>query len=165
LLAVAVYLLVDGLEGRLATVCRVALLPFVLFYGAWESYTGIGTGELVRHAHDVPAEDQALAGEMIQSYFESPVAGNISILSGLGGTSWLVSVVAAALAIRKTGAPRSIWILFGLAAVAFFVGHPPPTGPIGLVLFAVAAAWFGWRGAPLADAGGDVLPEPAAVAD
>jgi len=141
LMAIAIYLLIDRLDGRLATVSRLALLPFVLFYGAFESFTGIGTGELVRHAHDLPQADQVIAGEMIQSYWESPLAGNISLLSALGSLSWAVAVIAAALALRQAGAPRSAQILLGLAAVAFFVSHAPPAGPTGLVLFAVAA----WR--------------------
>jgi hypothetical protein len=130
LMAIAIYLLIDGLDGRRATISRAALLPFVLFYGAFESFTGIGTGELVRHAHDLPPADQVIAGELIQS-----------LLSGLGTLSGVVAVIAAALALRQAGAPRSVPILLGLAAVAFFVDHGPPTGPAGLVLFAVAA----WR--------------------
>lgn len=152
MMAIAIYLLADGLDGRRATISRAALLPFVLFYGAFESFTGIGTGELVRHAHDLPPGDQAMAGELIQSYWESPIAGNLSLLSGLGALSWAVAVIAAALALRQAGAPRSVPILLGLAAVAFFVSHAPPAGPIGLVLFAAAAWRLDVRVSPLVKA-------------
>src|SRR5687768_1721802 len=42
LLAVAMYRILNGLSGRWATVSRVALAPFVLFYAAFEATAGIG---------------------------------------------------------------------------------------------------------------------------
>ena len=44
LMGVAFYLLVRGVEGTAARICRIALVPFVVFYGAWEVLQGIGNG-------------------------------------------------------------------------------------------------------------------------
>jgi len=44
LMAVVVYLLLRGVEGTAAWVSRIALVPFVVFYSAWEVLQGIGVG-------------------------------------------------------------------------------------------------------------------------
>ena len=46
LLAIAAYLLLNGLESGAATVSRVALIFFHVFYNAYEVTVGIGTGIL-----------------------------------------------------------------------------------------------------------------------
>src|SRR5215831_21418281 len=48
LLAVAVYWLAEGLTSNAARVCRVALLPYVVFYSAFAAITGVSRG-LVAH--------------------------------------------------------------------------------------------------------------------
>ena len=47
LMAVVIYLLLRGVEGPAAWVSRIALVPFVVFYSAWEALQGIGVGILV----------------------------------------------------------------------------------------------------------------------
>ena len=42
LMAVVVYVLLRGVEGTAALVSRIALAPYVVFYGAWEAMYGIG---------------------------------------------------------------------------------------------------------------------------
>src|SRR6266481_440986 len=49
LLALSVYLLLDGVQGTLATLSRVALGIFVIFYPALDAILGIGTGALVSY--------------------------------------------------------------------------------------------------------------------
>jgi hypothetical protein len=44
LFAVAVYVLLLGVEGTAARVSRIALVFFVVFYGAFEMLQGIGVG-------------------------------------------------------------------------------------------------------------------------
>jgi lysylphosphatidylglycerol synthetase-like protein (DUF2156 family) len=46
LLGIATYLLLKGLESRAATVSRVALVSFLVFYTAYEVTVGLGTGVL-----------------------------------------------------------------------------------------------------------------------
>ena len=55
LMGVALYMLVRDLPGRAATVSRLAIGPFVLFYAAWETVIGLAIGVLVQHANDAPA--------------------------------------------------------------------------------------------------------------
>src|ERR671917_1999769 len=54
LMAVVVYLLLRGVEGTAARVSRVAVVPFVVFYSAWEALQGIGVGILVDQVNGLP---------------------------------------------------------------------------------------------------------------
>jgi len=47
LLAATLWLLVEGSSSRAATVCRVALVPFLAFYSAFDAVVGVGTGMTV----------------------------------------------------------------------------------------------------------------------
>jgi hypothetical protein len=49
LMAVAVYLLLRGIENTAAQVSRIALALFALFYTAWEVLLGIGLGVVTSH--------------------------------------------------------------------------------------------------------------------
>ena len=51
--------------------------------------------------------------------------------------AWITAVIAAAVAVRRAGAPILATALLAVSAV--IVSHPPPIGPIGLACFAGAA--------------------------
>ena len=139
LLGIAVYLLLSGLEGRAATVSRVALIFFLVFYTAYEVTVGIGTGILVDYANGRPAAEQAVLAEAIQDLNRNAITADpASIALILGVLGWVVAMVAAAVAFRRAGAGWLPTALLGLASA--FVIHPPPVGPIALVCFAMAAA-------------------------
>ena len=61
LMAGVVYLLVRGIESTAARVCRIALVLFVVSYGAWEALVGIGTGILVDEINGMASSDMAVA--------------------------------------------------------------------------------------------------------
>jgi hypothetical protein len=57
LMGAALYLLVRDLPGTAAKISRIAVGPFVLFYGAGEAILGIAVGVLVQYANaESPAE-------------------------------------------------------------------------------------------------------------
>jgi hypothetical protein len=141
LMGVAVLLLLQGLSGAAARISRVALGPFVLFYGAGEAIAGIATGVLVEHANDVAAADRAAAAGAVQELWDKFITADL--LLGIGGFAWIVAVVAAAVAIRHAGAPVVAAVLVGLSAIASF--HAPPLGPIGLLCFAGGIAVLAFR--------------------
>ena len=72
LMALATYLLLTGLQSRAATISRVALLPFVAFYTAWETTIGIGNGVLVDYTNGLPADDQAVMSDAIRALQQQP---------------------------------------------------------------------------------------------
>jgi hypothetical protein len=137
LMGVALYLLLLGVPGRAATISRLAIGPFVLFYGAWEAVIGLATGALVQHANDVPPSERPAVSDAIQSLQENVIVGDPGIVSGIGVLAWLTAVCAAVVAYRGVGAPLPVLVLLGMSVVV--VSHPPPIGPIGLACFAGAA--------------------------
>jgi hypothetical protein len=145
LMAIAAYLLLSGLESRAATVSRVALIFFLVFYTAYEVTVGLGTGILVDYANGLPAAEQAAVADAIQHYNESAILGDpasVSLILGVFG--WIVAMLAAAVAFRRAGAGWPVTLLVGFAAL--FAIHPPPVGPVALVCFAAAAVLIErWR--------------------
>ena len=71
LLGIAAYMLLRGLESRAATVSRVALVFFLVFYTAYEVTVGVGTAILVDYANGLPAAEQAAVAGAIQDYNEN----------------------------------------------------------------------------------------------
>lgn len=138
----AVLGLVHGLTARWATVARVAVVVFVLVYGAYETWTGIATGALAAHAHDLPAGSQSTATHLIQAHWKSPLLGNGSVGAITGSAAWLVATVAAAQALRGCGAPTGSVVCLAAAGLVFAPTHVPPAGPLAMVLFAVAVIWL-----------------------
>jgi len=137
LLAIAAYLLLNGLNSRAATLSRVALIFFLVFYTAYEVTVGLGTAILVDYANGLPAAEQAVLAGAIEDYNGNPVLADPSISLVLGFFGWVVAMVAAAIAHRRAGAGWPVTLLIGFSAV--FAIHPPPIGQVGLVCFAAAA--------------------------
>ena len=133
---------------------RVALIFFLVFYTAYEVTVGLGTGILAEYANGLPASEQAVVADAIQHYNEDNILGDpISVSLALGLLGWMVAMIAAAVAFRRSGAGWPLTLLVGLTAL--FAIHPPPIGPAALVCFAAAAVLIERRWALLA------RPEPA----
>jgi hypothetical protein len=138
LMAIASYLLLSGLKSRTATVSRVSLIFFLVFYTAYEVTVGLGTGVLVDYANGLPAAEQAAVADAIQHYNANDILADpvsVSLLLGLFG--WVVAMLTAAVAHRRAGAGWPVTVLLGLAGL--FAVHPPPVGPAALACFAPAA--------------------------
>jgi len=136
LLGIAVLVLLRGLSSRAATVSRVALVFFLVFYTAYESNVGVGTGVLVDYANGLPAAEEAVVADAIQHYNRNAIITDPSLSLILGALGWITAMVAAAVAFRQAGAGWAITLLVGFAAM--FAIHPPPIGPLGLVCFIAA---------------------------
>jgi hypothetical protein len=136
LMGFALYMLVRDLPGKAAAISRLAIGPFVLFYGAWEAVIGLATGALVQHANDAPPGERAAVSDAIQSLQGNVIVGESSVAGFGGALAWIVAVIAAAVAIRRAGAPVLATVLLGLSLVV--ISHPPPIGPVGLACFAGA---------------------------
>jgi hypothetical protein len=163
LMAFAVFLFLRGLQSRPATVSRVALVVFLVFYTAYEVTVGLGTGVLADYANDLPAPEEAVVADAIQHYNEDNVLGDpISVSLALGLLGWMVAMIAAAVAFRRSGAGWTLTVLVGLSAL--FAIHPPPVGPAALVCFAAAAVLIELRWALLARTEPAVAVDPKPVA-
>ncbi len=137
LLGIAAFYVLRGLESRAATVSRVALVFFLVFYTAYEVTVGLGTGILVDYANGLPPAEQAAVADAIQDYNGNAITADPSISLVLGFLGWVVAMLAAAVAFRRAGASWPTTLLVGFSAL--FAIHPPPIGPIGLACFGAAA--------------------------
>jgi hypothetical protein len=138
LIGLALYLLVRDVPGRAATISRIAVGPFVVFYAAYESVIGLAIGALVQHGNDAPVSQRPAVADAIQSLGDNVIVGDPGVVAMVGSLAWIVAVVAAAIAFRGVGAPLLATILLALSFMV--VSHPPPIGPIGLLCFASAVA-------------------------
>jgi len=139
LIALAVYLLTDGLEGGAVMVSRWAIGVFAVFFSAYDAAAGIGTGYALRNAQGLSAGAQEAIYEAVK---DMPVVSLIFGLSVVGSLAWVVALVAAALALRRAGASLGPFILLILAGVFLLGGHPYPAGTLAFGSFFVAAAWL-----------------------
>ncbi len=142
LMTVVVYLLLRGVEGTAAWVSRIALVPFAVFYSAWEVLQGIGVGILANELNGLPQAGQTLREELVQGFAEHGLIGPFGVFVSLGSMGLIVAMIAAGVALyRNAGAPVSVPILLAISGL-LITAHPPPFGPSGLVLFIVAVLLY-----------------------
>jgi hypothetical protein len=146
LMAGVMLLLLRGIDGVAATVSRIALLPFAVFYAAGEIIVGIGTGLLIDNVNQLPASERATGVDLVDPFVESQI--NV-VFSTLGAIGWLIALIAAAVALFQHGS-RSVPVVVLLVLSAPLIAqHPPPYGPAGLALF-IAAVLLVLRGRAVA---------------
>ena len=153
LMALAIYLLVRDLPGTAARVARWAAPVFAVFYASWETVAGLVEGALVQHASGPQVEGA------LQALHDHWAVGDFGLLNAIGSLAWITAAIAAAVAVRKAGAPLPAAVLLGLSGMAS--AHPPPFGPIGLACFAVGIVLI-YR-SQTAEAARPVPPTPPAV--
>ena len=143
LMAGAVYLLVRGIESTAARVCRIALVFFVVFYGAFEVLVGVGTGILVDDINGLAAGDRAAAAPLVEQFNDNVlIRGPVGVFTSIGSVAFITAAIAAGVALRReAGAPLAVGVLLGLSGF-LITAHPPPYGPAGLVLFMAAVLVF-----------------------
>jgi hypothetical protein len=143
LIGAALYLLVRDMPGTAARISRLAIGPFVLLYGAYETVIGLAIGALVQYGNDAPVSQRPAVADAIQSLGDNVIIGDPGVVGSVGAIAWVVAVIAAAVAYRRAGAPTPALVLLGLSL--FVVSHPPPVGPIALVCFAGAVALLAYN--------------------
>jgi hypothetical protein len=159
LMAVVFYLLLRGIPGKAAKVSRIALVPFVVFYSAWETLQGIANGVLVDQVNALPASERARGAALVQDFAESPLVREMGVLASLGGLGLVVALIAAAVALRReAGASAPVAALLGVSGF-LIMAHPPPFGPIGLAMFILAVVLFA-RSRATAPVAAPVVAEP-----
>lgn len=147
LMAGGIYLLLRGVEGIAARVSRIALVPFVVFFSAWETLQGTANGILVNELNGLPEQERAAGARLIQDFAENPLVRDLGVFASIGSVSILIAMIATGIALRRhAGAPLAVPILLGLFGV-LIGAHTPPFGPIALVCFAAAVVLF-WRSQP-----------------
>jgi hypothetical protein len=142
LMAVAVYLLLRGIEGTAARISRIALVPFVVVYGAYEVLLGIGAGILGQDVNGLAGSEKAAGAALVNEFTDNVLIRGFSVLSSIGALAFITAMIAAGVALRReAAAPLAVPILLGLSGF-LITAHPPPFGPTGLVLFIAAVLLF-----------------------
>jgi hypothetical protein len=142
LMAVVVLLLLRGVEGTAAWISRIALVPFVVFYSAWEVLQGIGVGILANELNGLPQAGQALRENLVQDFAEHVLIGPFGVFGSIGPIGLIVAAIAAGVALyRHAGAPVSVPVVLSISGL-LITAHPPPYGPTGLALFIVAVLLY-----------------------
>ncbi len=127
LVALSVVLLADRFGQVQAWSLRLGVGVFLVFYSAYDAVAGIGTGLAMRGAQDLPAAQQQGVFEVVKDW---PGLSEVFALSIIGTGGWVVAVGALAMAARRQGAPRLVWLPLGLSALLLMGGHPFPGGTL-----------------------------------
>lgn len=131
-LAYSVWTLLDGLAGSAATVARVSLPVFLVFFAAYDTSAGIATGWLAS------AEGVGDTEPAIRALFDDNwISGNISLVGSVSAVAWITVALGCAFALRRAGAGRATVMLMATSLV--FVQHPVPIGTLGMLAFFAAA--------------------------
>jgi hypothetical protein len=143
LMAAVVYLLLRGVEGTAAKISRIALVPFAIFYSAWEALQGIGVGILVDEVNALPQTERAATGaDLVHDFADNILIRNFGVFGNIGSLAFITAMIAAGVALRRhAGAPLAVAALLGLSGF-LITAHPPPYGPAGLALFIAAVLLF-----------------------
>ena len=137
LLAVSIFLLLDGIRGTAAAISRVSVFLFAITYILYETIIGTVTGLLIRGAASLSPSEQAVIGDAIHRNYTDPILGDLpSVLSVTAWLSWVLAVTLAAFALRRSGKPLTACILLGSSFI--FISHASMLGPLGMLLFLLA---------------------------
>ena len=142
LVGLAVYLMVRDLADIPAAAARVCMVVFVVAYTVLDSVAGIAVGVLVSNARDLSPAQLAPVEQAIEQLWDNPFVGNISVFTISGAGAWVLGVIAAAVSLRRSGAPRGPVALMVVAAFVFGLSHANPTGPIGMACLLAAFVWL-----------------------
>lgn len=142
----ALYLLIQDVHSRAATISRYAVGVYIVFAIAYDSAVGLSISILVSNASILPKTQQGIIQQAIQQLLSNPaiVLSNLIVL-GAGA----VYICSAAWALYHAGAPRlPVFILLGALFAAY--SHATPFGPLGNASFFLAALWIElvWRRFP-----------------
>jgi drug/metabolite transporter (DMT)-like permease len=135
-MALVVWLLIRDLSSRPATVARIALPVYAVFYGVFEAVMGIASGVLAHAGSDLEgAERQGLA-EAVNSIPTSPIVGDPGLFVSVGTIAWWVAISGAIMALKRAGASRASLVLLGIGGLMVFYAV---LGPIALPALGAAA--------------------------
>jgi hypothetical protein len=140
LLMFTVWTLLEGLSGRAPAIARAALVVFATFYSAFDAVVGLGTGVLVRRVSTLDGTERDAAIRLAQWFWDARLDPALPVVwvIAVGALAWLVALVATAVALRRTGAPRRVVVLLIVSGIALAIDHPFPTGTVAMLCLFVA---------------------------
>ena len=135
LMAVVVFVLLRGIEGTAARISRIALVPFVVFYGAYEVLLGIGAGILVQDVNRLAGSENAAGAALVDEFTDNVLIRGFSVLSSIGSLAFITADDRG----RRCPTPRD----------RRTTGRPDPARPLGISHHRPPAALRAHRAGPL----------------
>jgi len=148
LMGYVVWQLIRDLPGRAATVARVAIPVYAVFYGAYEAMVGLATGITTQQGDELTGAERDGVAEAVNAIAAHPIVGEGGLFSTLGGLAWITVMTGAIMALRAAGVRTSALVLLGVGTL--MVLHIPPIGPIALVCLSGAVLMIVRRPQPAA---------------
>jgi hypothetical protein len=134
--ALIFWLLLVGRTGTSATVARVALPVWLVFFAVFDSVTGLASGLAVHHANGLEGQQQEGAASTAEYLVVNHVTADFSPVWFLQGAAFLTVVIATALALRSASASRGLY--YATLGGALLVFHAGAIAVVGLVSIAAA---------------------------
>jgi hypothetical protein len=132
LLALVMLQLLAPLAGGAATLARIAIVAWAVFFSAFDSLAGVASGLLVRGGHVDAA---------FYLFEHRVVGGDLSLIGLIAHPLWGVTALASVLSLRLHGAGRPTQISL-LLSLPFAVTHVGPLATLALLSLAFAL-WTG----------------------
>lgn len=145
-LAASVWLLLEPVHNRAATIARIALGPAIALYAAFDSLVGLGTGVLVSETTQLDDTLAPGAVALTEAWWTVPTP--IAVISGLAQLSWAIVLAATAFALIQHGITTTTAAALVAAAALFPLLHVQPFGVLSMLLLAAAATSITAKRAP-----------------
>ena len=137
LVAVSVFILADLFHRATAWQTWLGMGVFLVYFSAYDTLAGIGTGLAMKSARDLSTSQQEAMFEIVHDW--PALEPWVFWLAVLGTLGWVLTLSYLAVVARTAGAPRAEWLFIGLAAFFFVLGHPAPFGTIAFGSLFIAA--------------------------
>jgi hypothetical protein len=135
-LGAALWLAVRGRNGPAATITRLAIPVYLVFFAAFDSVAGIASGLALHHAGSLTGDERAGAIGAAEYLLDNRWAGDMSVLWSVAQVALVVAVLGTATTLRHAGASRLTWIA-GVVGVLTCM-HAGPPAAVGLVALGTA---------------------------
>ena len=137
LVAVTVFVLADQFHRASAWQTWLGMGIFLVYFSAYDTLAGIGTGLAMRSARDLPISGQEALFEIVHNW--PALEPWVFWLAILGTGGWVLALGYLAVVARAARAPRAEWLFIGLAAFFLLLGHPAPFGTLAFGCLFIAA--------------------------
>jgi hypothetical protein len=137
LLALTIYILIYDIDNIFATISRIGLGIFVVFYTALDSVLGVASGLLIKFGSTQSMEQQGLIEDAYLALFYE---GN-NLLGDIAVYSWFVAGISAAIALYLNG-KNHLGVLLLFIGTLFYHSHAYPFGPLAMLAIFISMILF-----------------------
>jgi hypothetical protein len=137
LFGIGLLLMLRGIVGGAANAARMAIIPWIAFFAAYDGVAGLATGSLAGYGHAHPEAAEAVASAAA-AMVDSPYLGLVLMIGAVGFA--LIVFGGTAVALRRSGASPYAAIAIAIGGVVWTFVHPLIGAPAMLVFLIGAAA-------------------------